>query len=75
LYDCCDQEQFGVLTDAAFGRSRLRDGGQRGVVTSPATAVVLLPGRDRGPVVVPVAPAGTLDGVLRYEMSRIEVLG
>lgn len=43
---------------------------QRGAITSPATAVVLLPTRS-APVELPDPPADTRDGILRYEMDRI----
>jgi acyl dehydratase len=44
---------------------------QRGVTTSPATAVVLLPSRAGGRVELPRPPADSLDGVVQAEMQRI----
>jgi acyl dehydratase len=44
---------------------------QRGVITSPATATVLLPGRANGPVVLPDPPDTTLEGVLSKERERL----
>ena len=44
---------------------------QRGVITSPATAVVLLPSRENGAVVLPDPPAATLEGMVEFEMQRI----
>jgi len=43
---------------------------QRGVVTSPATAVVLLPTRQE-PVSLPAPPADSIDGIVQVEMARI----
>lgn len=48
----------------------LRCENQRGAVTSPATAVVLLPTRD-APVELPKPPAADRAGILEYEMERI----
>ena len=45
---------------------------QRGVVTSPGTAVVLLPSREHGDVVLPAAPADTIDGMLAPESERLD---
>ncbi len=44
---------------------------QRGVVTSPGKAVVLLPSREHGDVVLPKPPANTLDDMLQYEIERL----
>jgi acyl dehydratase len=44
---------------------------QRGVITSPATAVVLLPSRESGPVVLPSPPSETLEGMVEYEIARV----
>ncbi len=44
---------------------------QRGVVTSPGTAVVLLPSRDHGPVVLPRPPADSIPELLEHEIERL----
>ncbi|WP_083866777.1 MULTISPECIES: FAS1-like dehydratase domain-containing protein [Frankia] len=44
---------------------------QRGVVTSPATAVVLLPTRDEPVVTLPAPPRDTLEAMIEYEIERI----
>jgi hypothetical protein len=43
---------------------------QRGVVTSPGRATVLLPSRRRGPVVLPVPKARTLEEAVEAEIAR-----
>jgi acyl dehydratase len=43
---------------------------QRGITTSPATAVVLLPTRDAS-VTLPIPPANTLEGILEADMARL----
>ena len=45
---------------------------QRGVVTSPGKAVVLLPSREHGDVVLPAAPANGIEGMLDYEIDRLK---
>ena len=45
---------------------------QRGEVTTPGTAVVLLPSRE-GQVTLPAPPAATADGMLAYELGRYGV--
>ena len=45
---------------------------QRGEITTPATAVVLLPTRDT-PVELPAPPAPDLDGMLRSELDRFSI--
>ena len=45
---------------------------QRGVVTSPGKAVVLLPSREHGDVVLPAAPANGIQGMLDYEIDRLK---
>ncbi|MGW5147473.1 FAS1-like dehydratase domain-containing protein [Rhodococcus koreensis] len=45
---------------------------QRGEVTTPATATVLLPTRDAA-VVLPEPPASDLQGVLRSELARFDI--
>ena len=44
---------------------------QRGAVTSPGKAVVLLPSREHGDVVLPKPPADSLDAMLQYEIDRL----
>lgn len=43
---------------------------QRGVVTSPGTATIILPSREHGPVVLPAPPADTLTGLVESELRR-----
>jgi hypothetical protein len=50
----------------------LRCENQRGEITSPATAVVLLPSKDTA-VTLPKPPAEDLDGVLRSELERFAI--
>ncbi|MFD7205476.1 MaoC family dehydratase N-terminal domain-containing protein [Streptomyces sp. NPDC059893] len=45
---------------------------QRGEITTPGTAVVLLPTRDRA-VELPEPPAPGLDGMVRHELARFAV--
>jgi acyl dehydratase len=45
---------------------------QRGVVTSPGSAVVLLPSREHGPVELPTPPAGSIEGLLDHEIDRLK---
>jgi acyl dehydratase len=45
---------------------------QRGVVTSPGTAIVLVPSRQHGDVVLPKPPADSLQGMLEYEIDRLK---
>lgn len=42
---------------------------QRGVVTTPGTAVVLLPSREHGEVVLPEPPADSIDAMLAHEVA------
>jgi hypothetical protein len=49
----------------------LRCENQVGEVTSPATAVVLLPSREDGAVVLPDPPVDSLEDMVRFEMDRI----
>lgn len=50
----------------------LRCENQVGEVTSPATAVVLLPSREHGAVVLPDPPVHSLEEMVQFEMVRIE---
>ncbi|MGE0307387.1 MAG: MaoC family dehydratase N-terminal domain-containing protein [Acidimicrobiia bacterium] len=45
---------------------------QRGVVTSPGKAVVLLPSREHGEVTLPKPPARTIDEMLAHEIERLQ---
>ena len=45
---------------------------QRGVVTSPGKATVLLPSREHGEVALPKPPVNSLDGMLEYEIDRLK---
>lgn len=44
---------------------------QWGTVTSPGTAVVLLPSREHGPVELPKPPREDADDMMRYEIDRL----
>jgi acyl dehydratase len=45
---------------------------QRGVVTSPGAAVVLVPSREHGPVELPRPSADSIQGLLDHEIERLE---
>jgi acyl dehydratase len=45
---------------------------QRGVVTSPGKAVVLLPSREHSDVVLPRPPRATVEDMLEYEIDRLK---
>jgi acyl dehydratase len=65
-----------VQTEAAGGvrnevHLNVRVTNQRGVVTTPGKAVVLLPSREIGPVVLPRPPASTLEAMLAREIERL----
>lgn len=84
----CEHRRFNYIGDTTWlrgtvvdkarteGRNEvhidLRCENQRGEVTSPATAVVLLPSR-RGPVALPEPPAPDLDRMLAHELARYAV--
>jgi acyl dehydratase len=51
-------------------RLRLRVTNQRGVETSRAEAVVLLPSREHGHAALPAPPVGTMDELLACEVDR-----
>jgi acyl dehydratase len=53
----------------------LRCTNQRGVVTSPAAAVVLLPTRDQPRPALPVPPVDSLEGMVRFDLARIQADG
>jgi acyl dehydratase len=46
---------------------------QRGETTTPATATVILPSREHGPVQLPTPPADTLDGMIAEELKRFSI--
>jgi acyl dehydratase len=46
---------------------------QRGQVTTPGTATVILPSRETGPVTLPQPPADTLDGMVAHEIERFSI--
>ncbi len=50
----------------------LRVTNQRGVVTSPGKAIVLLPSREHGDVKIPRPPAKTMESMLQYEIDRLK---
>jgi hypothetical protein len=45
---------------------------QRGEITTPGTAVVLLPTRE-APVTLPEPPAPDLNGMVDYELARFSI--
>jgi len=49
----------------------LRVTNQRGVVTTPGRAVVLLPSREHGEVVLPTPPADSIESMLEWEIDRL----
>jgi len=46
---------------------------QRGEVTTPGTATVILPSREAGPMQLPTPPANDLDGVVQAELKRFSI--
>jgi acyl dehydratase len=82
----CEHRKFNYMGDATWVRGRvtgkshaegrnevhleIRCENQRGEVTTPGAAVVLLPSREHGPVVLPEPPAPTLDGLVAREIDR-----
>lgn len=60
--------------DKHLVRIALRTTNQVGEITSPATAVVLLPSREHGQVTLPEPPAPTLDGVVASELERFKLI-
>ncbi|HEX4430775.1 MAG TPA: MaoC family dehydratase N-terminal domain-containing protein [Frankiaceae bacterium] len=85
----CEHRKFNYMGDTTWVRGsvidkqevdgrnevhiELRCENQRGEVTTPATAVVLLPTRGRPRVDLPPPPAPTMDGMVRYELDRYSV--
>ena len=47
---------------------------QRGLVLTQGTAIVLLPSREKGPVVLPTPPSEDVMGVLRHEVDELREL-
>jgi len=45
---------------------------QHGAVTSPGTATVLLPSREKGAVVLPKPASNSVDGLLEHEIARLK---
>ncbi|MFE9320877.1 hypothetical protein ACIHDR_13615 [Nocardia sp. NPDC052278] len=86
----CEHRKFNYIGDTTWVRGtvvdkRQVDGrneihlevrceNQRGEITTPGTAVVLLPARDRA-VELPAPPAPDLDGMVAHELARFSVSG
>jgi hypothetical protein len=51
----------------------LRCTNQAGETTTPATAAVLLPSREHGPVLLPEPPAPTLEGMVTSELRKFKI--
>lgn len=84
----CEHRKFNYLGDTTWVRGEVVDKhqeagrheihvavrceNQRGEVTTPGTAVVLLPTKYR-PVELPAPPASDLDGLVAYELARFEL--
>jgi acyl dehydratase len=82
----CEHRKFNYIGDTTWirghvtgkrredGRSEieleLRCENQRGGITTPATATVLLPSREHGAVTLPAPPAPTLSAMIQYELDR-----
>jgi len=85
----CEHRKFNYIGDVTWVRGEVvdkvrRDGrnevhvevrceNQRGETTTPGTAVVLLPTRDRPRAGLPEPPAPTLDAMVRHELDRYGV--
>ncbi|MBA4025362.1 MAG: acyl dehydratase [Gordonia sp.] len=81
----CEHRKFNYIGDTTWVRGEVVDKiqidgrneihlevrceNQRGEITSPATAVVLLPTRD-AQVVLPSPPASTLEGMIQHEVAH-----
>lgn len=46
---------------------------QRGEVTTPGIATVILPSRDHGPITLPTPPADTLEGLVQAELKKFAI--
>jgi len=82
----CEHRRFNFIGDTTWlsgevvdkrqedGRNEvhldIRCTNQRGVVTSPGRAVVLLPTRE-APVVLPEPPAASMEELIEYDVARI----
>lgn len=51
----------------------LRCTNQRGEVTTPGTATIMLPSRETGDVTLPTPPADTLEGLVEVELRRFSI--
>ena len=85
----CEHRRFNYIGDTSWVRGRVTgkqrvDGrnevhvevachNQRGEVTTPGTAVVLLPSRADGGVTLPDPPAPTLLGIVEAEVERFKI--
>ncbi len=85
----CEHRKFNYIGDTTWVRGRVVDKqevdgrhevhlevyceNQRGEVTTPGTAVVLLPTRRQPRVELPQPPAPTLDGMVQHELERYQV--
>ena len=84
----CEHRKFNYMGDTTWVRGEVVDKrkvdgrnevhlevrceNQRGEITTPGTAVVLLPSRDAA-VELPAPPAADLDGMVAYELDRFSV--
>ncbi|WP_194830142.1 MaoC family dehydratase N-terminal domain-containing protein [Nocardia sp. XZ_19_231] len=84
----CEHRKFNYLGDTTWVRGTVTDKrevdgrhevhlevrceNQRGEITTPGTAVVLLPTRGRA-VELPTPPAGDLEGMVAHELARFRV--
>jgi hypothetical protein len=82
----CQHRRFNFIGDTTWVKGRVVDKreseagcevdaeiwceNQRGTVTSPGCATVLLPSRRRGPVVLPLPQAETLEEAVEREIAR-----
>jgi acyl dehydratase len=85
----CEHRKFNYIGDLTWVTGtvtdkRVQDGhpvvdidlactNQRGQVTSPGSATVILPSREHGPVVLPTPPADNLEGVIQAEIERFRI--
>ncbi|MFC8432340.1 MaoC family dehydratase N-terminal domain-containing protein [Streptomyces sp. NPDC057253] len=85
----CEHRKFNYLGDTTWVRGKvvgkqevdgrheahleLRCENQRGQITTPGTAVVLLPTRRAPRVALPQPPAADLDGMVQHELRRFQV--
>jgi acyl dehydratase len=85
----CEHRRFNFVGDTSWIQGtivdkRIRDGhafvdasltvtNQAGEVSTPATASIILPSRETGPVQLPTPPADTLEGVVQSELRRFSI--